>query len=353
MRWALVAMVVATAASSTGQDTKQIKQLTADQAESLVEKSRRSEEYVLNLDELNELSPEVAKVLAMHAGVLSLDGLATLSGDTSRFLASHKGSLFLNGLTTLSPDVAKSLAQHQGRLWLNGLTTLSDEAAKALSQHQGYLSLNGLTAISEEALAQLRAKDDLVLAENAASVSTQGNSPVDDAGGNETPDVRGVRWLASPADVQKAEGKQPEGDAERLSDGSFSVTYADKIFGRPSSVIYIFSNNCLTSVSVLLFCDDWFEKDVEELWRRIDKLLKEKTMRQVSKGEHDVDGFAREYESPRHTAQLIRFPKGLPNTRQCLVLSYKASPTIPGMAEVQNKQNAANEKQREADKSKL
>jgi hypothetical protein len=55
--------------------------------------------------------------------------IKTLTVEQAQELLQHEGELDLGGLTTLSDEAAKALSQHKGELNLSGLTTLSDEAA--------------------------------------------------------------------------------------------------------------------------------------------------------------------------------------------------------------------------------
>lgn len=68
----------------------------------------------LSLAGLQELEPDVALTLAVHAGPLALDGLKNLSVESARSLALHTGELSLAGLETLPTEVGRALAEHRG-----------------------------------------------------------------------------------------------------------------------------------------------------------------------------------------------------------------------------------------------
>ena len=154
----------------------------------LVEFHKRWRVTGLNLDSLEVLCPDDAKILADHApeayehgelylnGIknldektaealssvqahLSVDGLTELSDATAEALSKHRGELYLNGLTKLSDAASESLAKHQRGLYLSGLTELSDAGSESFSKHDGHLDLSGLTELSDAAAESLSKHD--------------------------------------------------------------------------------------------------------------------------------------------------------------------------------------------------
>jgi hypothetical protein len=89
----------------------------------------------LSLAGLDELAPETALALAIHAGPLALDGVRSLSVESARALAVHTGELSLGGLEQLPADVVRALADHRGPVAipdpLRPATRLPDAAATA------------------------------------------------------------------------------------------------------------------------------------------------------------------------------------------------------------------------------
>ena len=91
---------------------------------------------------LKQLEPAAAESLAVHQGVLVLNELTELSPEVAAALARRKGgSLILNGLERLSPATAAALSAYDGEIALRGLRDLSPEAATALAAHRGRLHL--------------------------------------------------------------------------------------------------------------------------------------------------------------------------------------------------------------------
>lgn len=123
------------------------------------ELAKQPEPGTLYLASLKRLSnTRLAEKLARHEGRLDLSGITNLEAGIARELAKSRTTLRLNGLNTLSADVAKELANHNGRLELDNLATISDEVAAVLARHQGELSLMGLQweQVSEPAREMLR-----------------------------------------------------------------------------------------------------------------------------------------------------------------------------------------------------
>lgn len=91
---------------------------------------------LLSLDNLGELSPETARVLARHTGFLHLDGLKAVSADVATILASHKGSLSLGGIETISHETADALADHPGVVTCAGLKRVDAATYETLKLKQ-------------------------------------------------------------------------------------------------------------------------------------------------------------------------------------------------------------------------
>jgi len=105
----------------------------------------------LNLDRLETISAEVAKILARFPNLLSLNGVQTLDVDVAKALTLHSGELVLDGLVYLSEDVAKVLSRHRGKiLGLEGLRFLSHQASNALAKYRGTLELPQFDVASEK-----------------------------------------------------------------------------------------------------------------------------------------------------------------------------------------------------------
>lgn len=146
-------------------DLTQIKALTAEQAQALVEKHKpkgfsrgpRGHGWRAWNPAISE--KELREDLKRYAiSEIALPSLASVTQDVAKCLSATDLTLDLSGLTELSPESAAQLALCRGNeLKLRGLKTISDETAKALSRYEGHLYLDGLTELSEkgaEALAQ-------------------------------------------------------------------------------------------------------------------------------------------------------------------------------------------------------
>ena len=106
-----------------------------------------SQNGILFIDQITNLSSKPAETLARQSGKLFLNNLTQLDKATAKSLAKHKGTLHLDGLSILRDDTLEELAKHQGNyLSLAGLTCLSDKAAKALAKYKGFLSIRGITS---------------------------------------------------------------------------------------------------------------------------------------------------------------------------------------------------------------
>lgn len=123
------------------------------------------------------LSVEQAEMMAKFKWRLDLDDLTELSDDVAFALGKHRGTgINLNGLTTLSEEAANSLTKCKGNFFLNGLTTLSNSVAGALAKHRNWLSLDGITSLSDEA-AEAFAKPRRGLLESIQNGSHSTGSP--------------------------------------------------------------------------------------------------------------------------------------------------------------------------------
>lgn len=106
----------------------------------------------LRFDLLEQLSPDVARILAKCRYCLTFPKLTRLSKETAAALAKHRGGLSetglnadlleLTGLQDLPADVAAALASRESGALLLGsafhpLPTLTTEAARELSRYQG------------------------------------------------------------------------------------------------------------------------------------------------------------------------------------------------------------------------
>jgi hypothetical protein len=106
----------------------------------------------LRFDLLEQLNPDVARILAKCHYCLAFPKLSRLSKETAAALANHRGGmsetglnadlLELTGLQDLPADVAAALASRQSGALLLGsafhpLPTLTAEAARELSRYQG------------------------------------------------------------------------------------------------------------------------------------------------------------------------------------------------------------------------
>jgi hypothetical protein len=184
----LLASLVVLCGVAYAESVNEIRSLTVDQAQQMVDRAARGElpseqdcpfrygaPQALLLDSVKEMSPEVARVLATHNGHLSLGGIRQLSVDVAEALTKGRPntdmtSLTLDGLFDLSPEIATALAQCRGPLSLSGLQSLSLETANALASSPrkpyntsffngalgNWLTLNGLDEVEPSVIACLR-----------------------------------------------------------------------------------------------------------------------------------------------------------------------------------------------------
>ena len=145
-----------------------------------------NEDGSISLKAGQELTAEVASVLASHEGPVEVWDIDTMPvqfaetivnhiGKSLRFnhsnadgprltdrvaeiLATYKGTLTLNDINKLNYGdlgsevaIAKALANHKGgELYLNGLSQLSEEAATELLKHEGPVHLEGLEDVTDQ-----------------------------------------------------------------------------------------------------------------------------------------------------------------------------------------------------------
>lgn len=90
----------------------------------------------LRLWGIGTLTPEVADALSKRPGVgLELIGVRDISPEVARALAVGKRRKLFLGLTSLSTEIAEILADFKGDLEFPRLETLSLESAKAIAEH--------------------------------------------------------------------------------------------------------------------------------------------------------------------------------------------------------------------------
>lgn len=109
-----------------------------------------SDGFSLSLDDLTQISTEVANELAKLNGSVSLYGLKQISPDIAKGLASgNLQAISLDGLSELLPDVAKELVKSEKLeiLSLNGLKTIDLETAKNLTKFKGKYIIISFDAI--------------------------------------------------------------------------------------------------------------------------------------------------------------------------------------------------------------
>lgn len=113
------------------------------------------DQEIIQLDELSELSADVAEQFAGCSGAIYLNGLRGVDDSTAAALAKTPAQLEMNGLETLdSPELAGKLAQQKDVVFLDKLQSIRPQVAKALSRNRSGLSLNGLGELSEAVAAE-------------------------------------------------------------------------------------------------------------------------------------------------------------------------------------------------------
>ena len=111
----------------------------------------------LHFESLQELSDQMAELLAEYPNVISLDFdcITTLSDLAAASLGRTRGALRFEKSLYLSDGGWKALAMHTGRLYLQGQEVLSEKAAEALAGHEGHLAFADLGLISDRAIESL------------------------------------------------------------------------------------------------------------------------------------------------------------------------------------------------------
>ena len=117
----------------------------------------------LFLNGLTAVTPEVAGILAAHRGWLHLEGLRSISPAVARALSKHQGWLFLNGIRVLKKDVALAILPYQGQLYLDGVETITEDVAEIIAQRRNGVELYGVRNINYQSVAMLRKNSEIVL----------------------------------------------------------------------------------------------------------------------------------------------------------------------------------------------
>jgi serine/threonine protein kinase len=123
-----------------------ITQLAPEVARALVSKK---EGLWLGLNGLKDISPELARELAVAKCGLGLRGVETVTPEVAEILSTHEGSLAL-GLKSISPEVSERLAMHDAWLNLSSLATIDVESATQLAKRKHWLTLDGLKSLTPE-----------------------------------------------------------------------------------------------------------------------------------------------------------------------------------------------------------
>lgn len=120
-----------------------LKSLTQEVAAALVSSPGLS----LEITDVREVSPDVARALAEGKRQQLVLGLTDLTTEVAGVLAAFKGDLRFLRLETLSLDAAAALGKHRGELDL-GPARITPEVAEALLDHDGPLGLWGVKSLA-------------------------------------------------------------------------------------------------------------------------------------------------------------------------------------------------------------
>jgi hypothetical protein len=134
--------------------------ISPEQATALVEATEAESRFgILQLSRTNEISPEVAKVLAGFKGDTLILGIKSLSPEVATALAESKvANIWLHSLTSVSPESADAIIKLRGNLVISSLTVLdSVPLAAKLAARPGALSLPFLETITPEVATALAA----------------------------------------------------------------------------------------------------------------------------------------------------------------------------------------------------
>jgi len=120
-----------------------------------VKKIKRSY-YILKMNKLKILKPEVAKMLINSSfNEIELKGLKNIDDKSLNFLSQTRAALDL-GITSLNVKHAKILLQNKAALNFSNLKNIKTAAAKVLSSYQGnILEFPALTRIQPKAFSYL------------------------------------------------------------------------------------------------------------------------------------------------------------------------------------------------------
>ena len=173
---------------STGVILDGLKEISKDGALNLLKGGVKTSDFICNLKEiglgciedLTEIIPEIADVLATAGGDLSLPNVTEISEDIAKLFADSESEfkeIALDGLTSISPEVANLLSVlnfnkfSQSGLHLNGLSYLNVDLAKAFNSAPFPIHLNGIEEIDHESAVEL-VKDIIGHGGNVASWAT-------------------------------------------------------------------------------------------------------------------------------------------------------------------------------------
>ena len=139
-------------------DLNALENLDADTARVVAETRGK-----LFLNGLTAVTPEVAEILATHRGWLHLGGLRSISPAVARALSKHQGWLFLNGIQVLKKDVALAILPYRGQLYLDGVETITEDVAEIIAQRRNGVELYGVRNINYPSVAMLRKNSEIIL----------------------------------------------------------------------------------------------------------------------------------------------------------------------------------------------
>ena len=114
--------------------------------------------YILKMNKLKTLKPEIAKML-IHSSFneIEMKGLNHIDDKTLNFLSQIPSALDL-GITSLKVNQAKILLQNKAALIFSNLKTITVNVSKVLSLYQGnVLEFPALTSIQPKAFTYLTA----------------------------------------------------------------------------------------------------------------------------------------------------------------------------------------------------
>ena len=148
-----------------------LKEISKDGALNLLKGGVKTSDYNCNLKEiglgciedLTEITPEIAELLAQGGGKISLPSLTEISEDVAKLFADSESEfreVNLDGLTSISPVIASLLSKmkitgYNTGLHLNGLTSLNVDFAKAFNSAPFELYLNGIEEIDHDSAVEL------------------------------------------------------------------------------------------------------------------------------------------------------------------------------------------------------